>query len=79
MDYLTELENELVLVEADQHRSMDVVKNFYENYITGLDDIVINDFIYKNVEYTTVFNMLMDVPPEKVDETLAMINKIIEG
>lgn len=79
MDYLTKLENELVLVEADQHRSMDVVKKFYENYITGLDDIVINDFIYKNVEYTTVFNMLMDVPPEKVDEALAMIDKFTEG
>jgi hypothetical protein len=58
---------------------MDVVKKFYENYITGLDDIVINDFIYKNVEYTTVFNMLMDVPPEKVDEALAMIDKFTEG
>ena len=79
MDYLTKLENELTLVEADQHRSMDVVKRFYENYVTGLDDIVINDFIYKHVEYTTVFNMLMDVPPEKVDEALAMIDKIIEG
>ena len=79
MDYLTKLENELALVEADQHRSMDVVKKFYESYATGLDDIFINDFIYKHVEYTAVFDMLMSVPPEKVDEVLALIDKIVEG